>query len=174
MTETKKITLAGIYFALASILCLLEIPVFGFMSIEFSLVVVLMSYFTIGWKYTFWLSITYPWMTMINYFPTSWVGALTLIALNLLVMISLIALKAKDNSYVRMVISILIVSIAMTLLNIVFFNAAWSGFDYSWAFQPEIIITSLAFYIPFNIIKLLIMYVIAIPIIKITKGVING
>ncbi len=171
--KTKKIILASSFFAFCCIAVLLQIPVYSFLTIEFSLVFLLIANRFVGFKYSILIAILYPWFAMVSYIPADIVGVSTLIVLNLLVIFFdtffIQNKKLMKNNYIKIFLSIFLISVIMTFLNLILFIPAYYGFDYSLITQDGILWYTLYIiivFIPFNIIKLTIMYLISLVLIK--------
>lgn len=103
---------------------MIQIPITGFLNLDFSIVIIFISYFFFGYSVSLVVSIISPWLALpLMTFPDP-VGVLSLMFLNILV-ISIFQLakylkinfKNKKNSYLNIALNILITPILLGLIN---------------------------------------------------------
>ncbi len=84
MTETKKVTYAGIYLALSIILVSIQIPLLpgNGIAIDLALVPIIIGRRHIGNQYALIISSIYPWVTLAGYMGGMLPGVLTLILIS--------------------------------------------------------------------------------------------
>lgn len=162
--EIKQISMAALFLALACVLNMIQIPTpfAAWLSIDFSLVPIIISRRYISAKYVFMLTFIFPWFSLLSIFGSS--GGLTGVAFLALQVWPLVALEFwwnKDGNSVFGTCAIVLVMILYsTLLNNFIINPVYFGFvDYY-----SDLWNNLKLWFPialsFNILKLILVYIV--------------
>lgn len=170
MSELKKLSSASLFFALSALFVTLQIPTWNFLTIELSLVFVLLARRTIGLKYSTIITVSYPWFALL----TPWVaaepiGVASLVTTGLIVLyVDYFFIKDKGfkKDLLPTIISIIIVTILATFLSMVLYTPAYYGFNWNKMLGGggnilNYIWINLGIYIPFNLLKSIIIFTLA-------------
>lgn len=163
--DIKKITLTSLFLALCSTLVILQIPVYLFLNVDFSLVALLLAIRFVGYRNSFLIALIYPWFAMFSYLPADLVAVAILITLAVLVIcFDFIFKKIIKNEYAAAASIILVTTITITLLNVFLFTPMYYDFNYELIFKQ--FWYWFFMYLGFNSIKLSICYFSEIIIYK--------
>ena len=178
MNELKKIILSGLFLAFSSVFVIFQIPTWvPFLTIEFSLVVLLIGRRFVGLNYSFVIATFYPWAAAL----TPWVsfdiiGIVSLITLGWISLIVDYFLSMDKNikrDIFRSVLSVIIITILTTILSIILYTPWYYGFDAINEIANgninEYIKITLYLYLPFNLLKQSIIFFLLLTYKKVIK-----
>ncbi len=183
VNSTKKVVLTGLFISIASMLAWMQIPVpflSPFLTIELSLIAILIARRYIGLGYTLIVSVVAPWATMTTFWAASDpIGVIILIFVNVIVVL-FDWLFTRDNTNVKvtypMAFIVLIIStIVIVVFNLLLFTPLYYKFDWDTLFSDGLwkyITYWFSLYFPFNLFKLGIITIIYPLVIQNLKKVI--
>ncbi|BDV02279.1 MAG: hypothetical protein HPAVJP_1680 [Candidatus Hepatoplasma vulgare] len=162
MKDEKKlnqIILAGIFLSLSSLLILIQIPIFSFLKLDFSLVIILIAESYLSFSLSLFIGFFSPVVILIAYGDP--IGMLFLMLLNIIVILFhhlFYSSKNKKNLFISSIIIILVTSVVVSFINIFIFVPLFYGFSYINDFLSMWLYWLLI--LSFNIGKLLLIYFI--------------
>lgn len=158
--KIRKLSYTAIFFSLCTIMVMLQIPVYSFLWIEFSLIFLIICRRVVGNGYAYLISVIYPWFAMLSYVPSDPVGILALISLNIFALTFDVMFENK-NVYFRSFMITILSAFVMTMWNLMFITPFYLGWDYSLVY--ETFWAYFGLYMVFNITKVGISYIILEP-----------
>ncbi len=158
--KIRKLSYTAIFFSLCTVMVMLQIPVYSFLWIEFSLIFLILCRRVVGNNYAYLIALIYPWFAMLSYVPSDPVGILALISLNVFTLTFDVVFE-KRNVYFRSVIITILSATLMTFWNILFITPFYLSWDYAAVWQAFWAYFGL--YMIFNISKVGISYIVLEP-----------
>lgn len=157
--KLNQIILAGIFLSLSSLLILIQIPIFSFLKLDFSLVIILIAEAYLSFSLSLLIALFSPVVILIAYGDP--IGMLFLIILNLVVVLIhhfIYLYKNKFKIFFSSLIIILITSLLVSFINVFVFVPLFYG--YSAINESMSIWLYWILILSFNLIKLLLIYFI--------------
>ncbi len=93
-TTISEVVYAGLLLSFSIVLIMFPIPIYGFISVDFSLSIILISKLYISFRKTLFLAFITPIFSVFSFFPTDIIGILILMVIFI---ISIFLFSEKDN-----------------------------------------------------------------------------
>ncbi len=161
MKSNNQIALTGIFLALSTLFALIQIPIVSFLSLDFSILIILISTNFLKYRNVIIISIFSPLFMMLIR-GNDIIGMVFLIVANLFISFIFRLVFSKDEEIkvfkysVYSIGLVIFISVVLTILNIILFTPAYYGFDYVAIYEN----INWFFYVllPFNIFKFSLIF----------------
>ncbi len=161
MKSNNQIALTGIFLALSTLFALIQIPIVSFLSLDFSILIILISTNFLKNRNVIIISIFSP-LFMMFFRGDDIIGVIFLIVTNLFIsfIFKLIFYEKKEikvfKYFAYSIGLVVFISMVLTFLNIILFTPAYYGFDYGAVYEN----INWFFYVllPFNIFKFSLVF----------------
>lgn len=118
-----EIVYSGLFLSLSIILIMFPIPIYSFISIDFSLSIILISTLYISFNKTFFIAVIAPIFSVFSYFPSDIIGILIL----MFIFIMSIFLFKQTTNLLFLVLNSLLVIFLLSIVNILLFYPFYFG-----------------------------------------------